>query len=221
MMGPDLAEIRNSLLSNPFDVADLDLFVYLLRKVLPPLSLVPTAEIVLASVGGDLRRLDEFRFERARALALNDRSTAILLAALEIARRRRVLWEIHSAAEHDVVLLNRYIRSLFAPGEVLGAVFLGNSRRYLGSLEVFRGKLCESAFDPKPMLREALALGAVGILLAHLDPTHDSVYEDETTSLVCERAYEACKALEIELVDYRIMGTYFTSVATPIIINRR
>ncbi len=151
--------------------------------------------------------------ETAPTLGLDELASAALLAAVEIARRR-LLWEPLLAGELDEVLLNRYLRGLFGATdqEILGAVLLGTGRNILGAVEVFRGRLTESAFDPKPFLREALCLNASGVLLVLCQPKADSAWRRTETRAVAERAHEACAALGLELVDFRILGTYFVSL---------
>ena len=168
------------------------------------------AERLLRSCGG-LWNLSSLTRDRAKAFHLSDRSTAVLLAAVEL-KRRWQSWCARHNRERSIVILARHLAELFSPDhrEVLGAVYLNPRKKVLGSAQIFRGRLAASSVDLKPMLREALYLGASGVLLAHCYPSQDADHPQGSAGLV-DPVREACEALGLELVDFQVIGHRFMS----------
>jgi DNA repair protein RadC len=89
--------------------------------------------------------------------------------------------------------------------EVMGALFLDVKNQLIGEREIFRGTLSRAAVEPRQILREALALGAAGILLFHNHPTGDPTPSAEDL-LFTRRMAQAGDMLDVRLVDHLIIG---------------
>jgi DNA repair protein RadC len=138
---------------------------------------------------------------------LTEAQCARLMAAGELARR------LVLAEAPPRQLISRpsevatYLALLYCglDQEVMGALFADTKNQLLAQREIFRGTLSRTAVEPRPILRQALALGAAGLILFHTHPSGDPTPSAEDL-LFTRRMVEAGDLLGVRLVDHLVVA---------------
>jgi len=89
--------------------------------------------------------------------------------------------------------------------EIMGALFLDLRNRLIADKDVFRGTQGRVAVEPRAILREALALGAMSIVLWHTHPSGDPTPSIEDFSFT-RRLARAGEIVGVRLADHLILG---------------
>ena len=74
-----------------------------------------------------------------------------------------------------------------------------------GVFEIAHGTVSLCPAGPREILNKALLIGATGIILVHNHPSGD-VTPSETDIAMTKKLIEACKLIDIELLDHIIIG---------------
>lgn len=194
------------LASGAAALGDAELVAVLLRTGRRGASALALARELVAHCGGlsGLARADASALRRQ---GLGAAKAASVAAAVEIGRRlakadiplREPL--AHPAAVASYLTL-RYARR---DQEVMGALFLDVRHRLLGERELYRGALNRAAVEPRALLREALLVGAAGLVAFHTHPSGDPSPSAEDLAFT-RRLAQAGEAVGVRLVDHLILG---------------
>ncbi len=171
---PAAARPREKLLAHgPAALADAELLALLLRTGLKGKGVLALATELLDAFGGYaglLRRQPE-DFRRVKGLGPAKR--AELAAVLEMARRaldqqlqRGPVFDSPAKVKDYVAL-----RLGGLPREVFGVLFLDGQHRLVEWRELFQGTLTQTSVYPREVVRQALALNAGAVILAHNHPS--------------------------------------------------
>lgn len=91
------------------------------------------------------------------------------------------------------------------PHEVFGCVFLDNRHRVLCFNELFRGTIDGTSVYPREVVKEALAVNAAAVILAHNHPS--GVAEpSQADERITQRLKAALDLVDIRLLDHLIVG---------------
>lgn len=89
--------------------------------------------------------------------------------------------------------------------EVFAVIFLDNRHRLIEYRELFRGTIDNTTVYPREVAKEALALNAAALILAHNHPS--GVAEpSEADQLITRRIRQAMELLDIRLLDHFVVG---------------
>lgn len=170
-------------------------------------KLVKRTRELLAKVGG-VADLVGSGAAVLRSLGLSRSRVAILLAAVELARRlaQGDMCEREPLSRPEVVARHLYLRYRVNGQEIMGALYLDTRNRLVGESQVFRGTLSRAAVEPGPLLREGLMRCAAGLVLFHTHPSGDPSPSAEDLSFT-RRLAEAGETVGIRLVDHLILGS--------------
>jgi DNA repair protein RadC len=159
-------------------------------------------------VDNSLGRLIPCRASELRHYGVSSNGSATLLAAYELARRLTAQEiDTNSAILNRPEVVARYLllhHMAAVDQEVLGALYLDVRHRPLATAEIFRGTLHRAAVEPRPILREALLLGAASVIVFHTHPSGDPTPSHEDF-LFTQRLASACSLLGIDLRDHLIV----------------
>ncbi|HET6629587.1 MAG TPA: DNA repair protein RadC [Woeseiaceae bacterium] len=165
---------------------------------------------------GDLRRLFD---AEERVLAAEEGvgpvRLAILKALPELAKRyfEQTLpagQAIRSPADTESFLMAR-LRDL--PHELFCCIYLDNRHRIIAFEELFRGTIDGTSVYPREVVKQALAVNAAAVILAHNHPS--GVAEpSQADERITRRLKSALELVDIRLLDHLVVGQSVTSMAS-------
>lgn len=148
---------------------------------------------------GDLGSILEDRMPPAARLRLQ--------AAHELAIRvaRTALPEREPLAQPSAVAAFLALRYASAHQETMGALYLDSRLRLLAVRDHYKGTISRAAAEPRLFLREAIRLGAAGLILFHNHPSGDPTPSAEDHAFT-RRMTEAGEAVGVKIVDHLVLG---------------
>ena len=176
-------------------------------ELLAPIVGAPVARRVLRQFSGLRQVLLADARELLACRGLGDRKLAALRSLPELARR---YYEeslpcgeaIRSPADTEGYLRAR-LRHL--GHEVFCCLFLDNRHRVLRFDEMFRGTIDGTSVYPREVVKEALAINAAAVILAHNHPS--GVAEpSQADERITKRLKSALELVDIRLLDHLIIG---------------
>ena len=162
---------------------------------------------LLSRFGGIRPLLSAGDIELTRAQGVGAARLAVLRALPELAKRYfeatlPVGQAISSPADTEQFLRAR-LRDL--PHELFCCVYLDNRHRVLRFAELFRGTIDGTSVYPREVVKEALAVNAAAVILAHNHPS--GVAEpSQADERITGRLKAALELVDIRLLDHLIVG---------------
>ncbi len=162
---------------------------------------------LLVRFGGLRKLLNAERQTLAAQSGVGEARLAILRVLPELARRyfEETLPRgeaIRSPADTETFLLAR-LRD--RPHEVFCCLYLDNRHRVLCFEELFRGTIDGTSVYPREVVKQALAVNAAAIILAHNHPS--GVAEpSQADERITRRVKSALELVDIRLLDHLIIG---------------
>ena len=89
--------------------------------------------------------------------------------------------------------------------EVFAVIFLDNRHRLIEYRELFRGTIDNTTVYPREVAKEALALNAAAVILAHNHPSGVAEPSD-ADRLITRRVRDALELLDVRLLDHLVVG---------------
>jgi DNA repair protein RadC len=188
-------------------LSEIELLAILLRKGADSVTALDLARRLLTRFGGLRRLLHAERDRLAAEEGVGDCRLAVLQVLPELARRyfeeTLPLGEaIRSPSDTETFLLAR-LRD--RPHEVFCCVYLDNRHRVLKFEELFRGTIDGTSVYPREVVKQALAVNAAAIILAHNHPS--GVAEpSQADERITRRVKSALNLVDIRLLDHLIIG---------------
>lgn len=169
---------------------------------------LPAMRALLLSLQGDLWRIARCGFtELMNNHGLTRRQCAVLLAALNLAHRRRDTpphersWVTTSA--HAYELLRTALADL--PHEEFWLLLLDRGNRLLAQVRTSIGGLSGTVADPKVIFKQALDHRASSLILAHNHPSGQLRPSEEDMRLT-KRLCAVGQAMDLPVQDHLIVG---------------
>ena len=96
--------------------------------------------------------------------------------------------------------------------EVFGCLFLDSRHQVLAWREMFRGSINRNSIHPREVVKEALAINAAAVILAHNHPSGGN--EPSKEDLELTRALtEILKVIDVRVLDHLIVGEEILSLS--------
>jgi len=184
-----------------------ELLAVLLAAGSAPGAALEVAQRLLARYGSLRKLLHAERRLLAREKGVGNARLAVLQALPELARRyfeeTLPLGEaIRSPADTETFLMAR-LRD--RPHEVFCCLYLDNRHRVLLFEEMFRGTIDGTSVYPREVVKQALAVNAAAVILAHNHPS--GVAEpSQADERITRRVRSALNLVDIRLLDHLIIG---------------
>lgn len=162
---------------------------------------------LLSRFGGIRPLFSANSIDLCAALGVGTARLAILRALPEIATRffeatLPIGESIRSPADTEMFLRAK-LRDL--PHELFCCVYLDNRHRVLRFAEMFRGTIDGTSVYPREVVKEALAINAAAVILAHNHPS--GVTEpSQADERITRRLKAALELVDIRLLDHLIIG---------------
>ncbi|MEQ5789985.1 DNA repair protein RadC [Muricauda sp. NFXS6] len=190
-----------------FVLSDAELIAILIGSGSREESAVELSKRILASVNHNLNELGKLSVNQLmRFKGIGEAKAVTIAAALEVGRRRRMedtskITKIKSS--HDVFeLLYPLIGEL--PHEEFWIVYLNNSNKVVHKAQLSKGGITGTLVDVRLVLKQALELGAVGIILAHNHPS-GTLEPSTADKQITQKLKMATEALDIKILDHLIL----------------
>lgn len=198
---------RNITKSPPASLTEAELLTVLLQRGRRSGQALALSTELLRRFG-DLRRLlDADEQELVRQTGIGSVRLRLLKAIPELARRyyEQALpagKAIRSPADTEAFLMAR-LRDL--PHELFCCIYLDNRHRIIGFEELFRGTIDGTSVYPREVVKQALAVNAAAVILAHNHPS--GVAEpSQADERITRRLKAALELVDIRLLDHLVIG---------------
>lgn len=193
--------------ANARQMSEVELLAVFLQRGAQPAGMLAMARRLLAHFGGLRRLLNASPAELAAQRGIGDVHVALLLALRELACRYfeetlPIGEAIRSPLDTETFLLAR-LRD--RPHEVFCCLYLDNRHRVLLFEELFRGTIDGTSVYPREVVKQALAVNAAAIILAHNHPS--GVAEpSQADERITRRVKSALDLVDIRLLDHLVIG---------------
>lgn len=188
-------------------LSDAELIAILIGSGSRNESAVELAKRILASANNNLNELGKLSIKQLMQFkGIGEAKAVSIAAALEIGRRRRgedaqKITKINSS-KNVFELLQPKMGEL--PHEEFWIVFLNNSNAVLQAGQLSKGGITGTLVDVRLVLKQALELGAVGLILAHNHPS-GTLKPSEADKQITKKLKVASEALDIKVLDHIII----------------
>jgi len=188
-------------------LSDAELIAILIGSGSRNESAVELAKRILASVNNNLNELGKLSIKQLMQFkGIGEAKAVSIVAALEVGRRRRgedaqKITKI-SSSKDAFDILHPTIGEL--EHEEFWILYLNNANNVLLSSLLSKGGLTGTLVDVRIVMRQALELGAVGLVLAHNHPSGTLRPSKEDTK-VTQKLKLASAALDIKVLDHLII----------------
>jgi DNA repair protein RadC len=191
-----------------FVLSDAELIAILIGSGSREESAVELSKRILASVDNNLNELGKLSVNQLmRFKGIGEAKAVSIAAALEVGRRRRLEDTskiVKIQRSHDVFeLLYPLIGEL--PHEEFWIVYLNNSNKVIHKSQLSKGGITGTLVDVRLVLKQALELGAVGIILAHNHPS-GTLRPSAADKQITQKLKTASEALDIQVLDHLILA---------------
>jgi DNA repair protein RadC len=190
-----------------FVLSDAELIAILIGSGSRDESAVELSKRILASVDHNLNELGKLSVNQLmRFKGIGEAKAVSIAAALEMGRRRRMedtkkITTITSSKD-AFELLYPLIGEL--PHEEFWILYLNNSNKVIHKSQLSKGGITGTLVDVRLVMKQALELGAVGIILAHNHPS-GTLKPSLADKQITEKLKKASEALDIKILDHLIV----------------
>lgn len=199
---------REKLLrKGPASLSDAELLAIFLRTGLPGKTAVDLARELLAGFGSLRALLHADLPQFSRHAGLGPAKYAHLQAVLEMARRH-LREELERGDALSSPELTRDFLAAQLRGhrhEVFACLFLDNRHRVIRFEELFRGTLDGASVYPREVVKQALAVNAAAVILAHNHPSGINEPSEADRQLT-RRLQQALGLVDIRVLDHFVVG---------------
>lgn len=186
-----------------------ELLAILLGSGTGGMSVIDVARQVLDKYDNDLVKLGNTSVaELRKCKGIGEARAITILAALEFGRRRGMTERQCDKITYHGDVYNLFVdRMATLDHEEFWFVGINPNGRILGTKCVSQGGIASTHVDLKVLMRAALELGATSIAVAHNHPS-GACTPSTSDKEITRRIAEACKIVDIRLLDHLIIGGY-------------
>ena len=170
-------------------------------------SAVALCKRILASTNNNLNALGKLSIKKLMGFKGIGAAKAItIIAALELGRRRRG----EDALEQKKITSSKSVFELMQPvigdleHEEFWIVYLNNSNKVLQKNQLSKGGITGTLVDVRLVLKNALEVGALGLILAHNHPS-GTLKPSEADKNITQKLKNAAQSLDIKVLDHLII----------------
>tara|TARA_R110002049_G_scaffold993_3_gene7173 strand:+ start:51589 stop:52287 length:699 start_codon:yes stop_codon:yes gene_type:complete len=170
-------------------------------------SAVALCKRILASVNNNLSDLGKLSIKQLMAFkGIGEAKAISIAAALELGRRRRG----EEALEKKTITSSASVFELMQPiiGELeheeFWIVYLNNSNKVIQKMQLSKGGITGTLVDVRLVLKNALEVGATGLILAHNHPS-GTLKPSEADKQITNKLQLGAQSLDIKVLDHLIV----------------
>lgn len=188
-------------------LSDAELIAILIGSGSRNESAVQLSKRILASVHNNLNELGTLSINQLMQFkGIGEAKAVTIVAALEMGRRRRG----EDAQKITKINSSKSVFELLQPimGELqheeFWIVFLNNSNKVLHKAQLSKGGITGTLVDVRLVMKQALELGAVGLILAHNHPS-GTLKPSAADKQITQKLKQSAEVLDIKVLDHLII----------------
>jgi DNA repair protein RadC len=177
-------------------------------------SAVDLSKRILSTVDNNLSELGKLSIKQLMEFkGIGEAKAITIAAALELGRRRRG----EEALEKKKITSSNSVFELMQPliGELqheeFWIIYLNNSNKVIQKNQLSKGGITGTLVDVRLVLKNALVVGATGLILAHNHPS-GTLKPSEADKQITNKLKTAAESLDIKVLDHLIIteNAYFS-----------
>lgn len=188
-------------------LSDAELVAILISSGNREESAVALCKRILASVDNNLSALGKLSIKQLMDFkGIGEAKAITIAAALELGRRRRS----EEALEKKKITSSASVFEMMQPiiGELpheeFWIIYVNNSNKVIQKNQLSKGGITGTLVDVRLALKNALEVGATGIILAHNHPS-GTLKPSEADKLLTQKLKTAGESLDIKVLDHLII----------------
>lgn len=170
-------------------------------------SAVDLCKRILANTNNNLSALGKLSIKQLMEYkGIGEAKAISIIAALELGRRRRG----EEALEKNKITSSSSVFELMQPviGELqheeFWIIYVNNSNKVIQKNQLSKGGITGTLVDVRLVLKNALEVGATGLILAHNHPS-GTLKPSEADKQITQKLKAAAQSLDIKVLDYLII----------------
>jgi len=188
-------------------LSDAELIAILIGSGNRDESAVALCKRIFASVDNNLNALGKLSIQQLMNFkGIGEAKAITITAALELGRRRR----IEDTLQLDKIASSRSVFDIMQP--VLGELpheefwilYLNNSNKVIQKNQLSKGGITGTLVDVRLVLKNALAVGAVALILCHNHPS-GTLKPSQADKDITQKLKNAAESLDIKVLDHLIV----------------
>ncbi|MBC6999742.1 DNA repair protein RadC [Cytophaga sp. FL35] len=188
-------------------LSDAELIAILIGSGSRSESAVELSKRILASADNNLNELGKLSIKQLMSFkGIGEAKAVTIAAALEIGRRRRgeeaIIVSKITCSRDAYEILQPLIGEL--EHEEFWILYLNNSNKVLHKAQLSKGGLTGTLVDVRIVMKQALELGAVGLILAHNHPS-GTLRPSTQDKSITQKLKRAADALDVKVLDHIIV----------------
>ena len=205
------------LLKGRTALSDAELIAILIGSGSRNESAVSLSQRILASVSNNLSELGRLSIpELMEFKGIGEAKAISIAAAMELGRRRRNGEALERKKITSSNSVFEFVQPIIGelPHEEFWILYLNNSNKIIKSAQLSKGGITGTVVDVRLAFKEALQLGAVGIILAHNHPS-GTLKPSQADIQLTKKLKTAGESLDIKVLDHLIITekAYFSFAA--------
>lgn len=188
-------------------LSDAELVAILIGSGSREESAVELCKRILASVNNNLNALGKLTIKQLMEFkGIGEAKAITIAAAMELSRRRRG----EDAIKQDKIISSLSVFEIMQPiiGELpheeFWIVYLNNSNKVIQKRQLSKGGITGTLVDVRLVLKNALEVGATGIILVHNHPS-GTLKPSEADKQITQKLKLAGESLDIKVLDHLIV----------------
>ncbi len=195
------------LLKGPVSLSDSELIAILISSGNRKESAVALSQRILAASHNNLSELGKVAVsELMRFKGIGQAKAITIVAAMELGRRRRRGEALERKKITSSQSVFEYVQPFIGelPHEEFWILYLNNSNKIIKNAQLSKGGITGTIVDIRLVFKEAIQLGAVGVILAHNHPS-GTLKPSHADINLTKKLKSAGDSLDIKVLDHLIV----------------
>ncbi len=195
------------LLKGSVALSDAELIAILIGSGSRNESAVSLSQRILASANNNLNELGRLSIpDLMEFKGIGEAKAISIAAAMELGRRRRGEEALERKKITSSGSVFEFMQPIIGelPHEEFWILYLNNSNKIIKSVQLSKGGITGTVVDVRLAFKEALQLGAVGIILAHNHPS-GTLKPSQADIQLTKKLKTAGESLDIKVLDHLII----------------
>lgn len=195
------------LLKGRIALSDAELIAILIGSGSRNESAVSLSQRILASVNNNLSELGRLSIsDLTEFKGIGEAKAVSITAAMELGRRRRTGEALERKKITSSKSVFEYVQPIIGdlPHEEFWILYLNNSNKIIKSVQLSKGGITGTVVDIRLAFKEALQIGAVGIIMAHNHPS-GTLKPSHADIQLTKKLKVAGESLDIKVLDHLII----------------